>query len=115
MRWFALLLGLACSAGSATASEKGLCPPLPRLLPQDSGRLSWAPGSEAPQPNAVSTGPGRLEAVVSNKGFVCSAAVMASTPAVDQAAEAAAKAEVEKWQMTPAKKDGHAVPVVVLI
>jgi TonB family protein len=53
-----------------------------------------------------------LQAVVSDTGYVCSAKVI---DGMDKKSDAEAEKTVRQWHFTPAKKDGHPVPVVVKV
>jgi len=91
------------------AQDKGVCPglaPKPSKVPADHG-----PAPKPPSPGAqLSVIPVWVE--ISDTGYVCSA-----EPIGKPDKELAKKAvdAVRQWKFNPAKKDGRAVPVTVVV
>jgi TonB family protein len=63
-----------------------------------------------PSPDAKFAGTVSLQAVVSDKGYVCSVELIRG---FDKTADKQAMGAVRRWHFEPAHKDGHPVPVVV--
>lgn len=53
-----------------------------------------------------------LMVVISDKGYVCDAQVIRG---LDKETDKNAAGAVRQWHFQPARKDGHAVPVVVTV
>ena len=97
---FACLIVVASLAVASAAENKGTCPPSP---PVERHRTIS---------NAQASGKITLQAVVSDTGYVCSAAVI---DGIDKKSDADAEKAVRQWHFVPAKKDGRPVPVVVTV
>lgn len=93
------LITMVLCAVICVGENKGTCPPSPPV------------GRHRTNPSAQS-GKIRLQAVVSDTGYVCSARVIDQ---IDKKSDAEAESVVRKWHFPPAKKDGRAVPVVVIV
>ncbi len=102
-----LLIVLLLQSAWVSAASKGFCPPMPtapsRFIPAERGQ------SVPPQDGAEYVGTVTMFPVISDKGFVCDAKVLSGIDSqIDQRALDAARG----WQFSPAKKEGHAAPVV---
>ena len=95
-----VITAVLCSVPSV-AENKGTCPPAP---PVGKHRAT----SNADESNGTIT----VLAVVSDRGYVCTAQVIRG---IDKKSNAEAEKTVRQWRFTPAKKDGHPVPVVVKV
>jgi TonB family protein len=100
----ALAIGTMCRA-----EDKGFCPSSsPVSVPAP--KKSSAP--ESPSSDKKYFGTVTLLAVISDKGYVCSArALRGPSKDFNKKAETA----VRVWHFDPARKDGHPVPVVVTV
>ncbi len=91
------------------ADDKGSCPGL-------APKPSKAPENHDPAPKPPSPGAQLtvipVFVVVSDTGYVCSAEVIGKPD--KEVAEKAVEA-VKKWKFNPAKKDGRAIPVTVVV
>src|SRR5690242_10989223 len=92
----------------ASAESKGFCPPTP-AKPNVPPTKTSAP-QNLPSLDAQYAGSVLLMAVISDKGFVCSAQVIRG---LDKQIDKKAVQTVRQWHFQPARKDGHAVRVVV--
>ncbi len=107
LQWLAMKPGYMCliailfCAIASVAENKGTCPPAPTV-------------DKHPATINSDKSNGRISvlAVISDKGYVCTAQV---TRGLDKRSNAEAEKTVRQWRFTPAKKDGHAVPVVVTV
>jgi Gram-negative bacterial TonB protein C-terminal len=88
----------SCVVASA-AEDKGTCPSAP---PVETHRTKSGDRS----------GKITLQTVVSDTGYVCSAKVIEG---IDKKSDADAENAVRLWHFAPAKKNGHAVPVVLAV
>jgi TonB family protein len=94
----------------AGADGKGFCPPTP-AKPKVLATKTSAPQTP-PSPEAQYAGTVMLMAVISDKGYVCDAQVIRG---LDKETDKKAAGAVRQWHFQPARKDGHAVPVVVTV
>lgn len=108
-----LLVGVLAIAAmkSASAENIGVCPPAPTLTKAPTQQTELGK-EEAPNPEAKFAGTVILQAVISDKGHVCSLGVV---QAFDRTAAKMAIDSVSKWKFDPAKKGGHPVPVVATV
>ena len=95
------LIAILFCGSMSIAENKGTCPPAP-------------PEEKHPATNNSRESNGTISvlAVVSDKGYVCTAQVIRG---LDKKSNAEAEKTVRQWRLTPAKKDGHAVPAVVTV
>ncbi len=106
----AILIIFAGLGIRAVGESKGFCPPppaKPKLLPT---KNSVPP--TPPSPDAQYAGTVMVMAVVSDKGYVCSAEVMRG---LDKETDKKAVGAVRQWHLQPARKDGRPVSVVVIM
>jgi len=100
-----LILALSCNA---VAENKGVCSSAPP-------HSTYKPPKKGPTA-ATGDNTGKITvtvlAAVSDTGYVCSAEVLRG---VDKQTNDKALEKVRSWHFTPAKKDGHAVPVVMTL
>ena len=92
----------------ANADSKGLCPPSPPK-PKVGATKPLAP-QNPPSPESQFVGTVTLMAVISDTGSVCDAQVIRG---VDKQTDQKAEKALRAWHFEPARKGGHAVPVVV--
>jgi protein TonB len=90
---------VASCAVVSLAEDKGTCPPPP---PVERHRTN----------SSGQSGKIKLQAVVSDTGYVCSATVI---DGIDKKSDADAENAVRQWHFTPAKKNGRPVLVVVTV
>jgi TonB family protein len=90
----------------AECADKGFCPP-PAPFPK-----LQKPTEPPPRPDHTYVGTVSLAAVVSDKGYVCSARVLQG---IDNKINAEALAQVKAWRFDPARKDGRAIPVSIQV
>jgi TonB family protein len=95
-------------SGVLVASDKGVCPPAPPKLAASSATSKSKANLEKNQAKESVT----LMVVVSDKGSVCSAAVLKG---ISRETDTDAITAVESWAFKPATKDGRPVPVVVTV
>jgi hypothetical protein len=108
-RLFVLLMFVSAGV-MAAADSKGSCPPLP---PKPKAVATNAPAPQTPStPDAQYAGSVMLMAVISDTGYVCDAQVIRG---LDKVTDKKAAGVVRHWHFQPARKDGHAVPVVVTV
>jgi hypothetical protein len=104
-----LLIAALALAITGRAEDKGSCPFAPPL---------GATALNKPAPSVSTTADEKdsktvtLLAVVSDKGYVCSVRVLSS---LDKETKKKFERAARDWHFEPARKDGHAVPVVVTI
>jgi TonB family protein len=99
-----LAIGTMCRA-----EDKGFCPPTPPANIATPKKAA-APASSAPDKKYFGTV--TLLAVISDKGYVCSVHTLRGpSKEFNKKAETA----VRGWHFDPARKDGHALPVVVTV
>ena len=109
IRLTSALIAVLAFATASPAEEKGLCPPLSPLS---------AAATEKGAPSVSATADKRdfgtvtLLAVINDKGYVCSARVLRG---LDKETNKKFERAAQDWHFDPARKDGHAVPVVVTI
>jgi TonB family protein len=116
MTWNALMIRLTSAlivvlafAVASRAENKGLCPPPP---PLSAAAPEIATSSVSATADKRDYGTVTLLAVISDKGYVCSARVLRGpNKETNKKFERAAR----DWHFDPARKDGHAVPVVATI
>jgi TonB family protein len=107
LQWLAMKSGYMCLIAiifcgiASVAENKGICPPAPTVDKHPATINS-----------DESNGTISVLAVISDKGYVCTAQVIRG---LDKRSNAEAEKTVRQWRFTPAKKDGHAVPVVVTV
>lgn len=105
-----MLLLVAGFSISAWCKSKGNCPPAPpisQVPPAGFQKEEKAPNAEAKTAGIV-----LLQAVISEKGYVCSLGVI---QAFDPTAAKAAIDAVSRSKFDPARKSGHPVAVVAAI
>jgi TonB family protein len=95
---------------SASADSKGFCPPTPSK-PKVGATKTVAP-QIPPSPESQFVGTVTLMAVISDTGSVCDAQVIRG---VDKQTNQKAEKALRAWHFEPARKDGHAVPVVISV
>jgi TonB family protein len=109
MRLTSALIAVLAFATVTRAENKGLCPPPPPLS-------AAAPEKAAPSVSAAvdkkDFGTVTLLAVISDKGYVCSARILRG---LDKETNKKFERAARNWHFDPAQKNGHAVPVVVTI
>jgi TonB family protein len=112
MKWKAIQLLIAfCLCTVVSAEDKGFCPPA--LPPNTVGIQKSGPTRPAnAPPDARLVGTVTLLTVISDKGHVCSVKVIRS---VNKDLDRTARNSVLTWHFNPAKKDGHAGPVVATL
>lgn len=93
----------------AVSENKGFCPYATPTKPSVSTSNSPLPQTP-PLPDAAFAGTVSLQAVISDKGYVCSVQLIRG---FDKTADKQAMEAVRRWHFEPARKDGHPVPVVV--
>jgi hypothetical protein len=98
---FLCLIAILFCGIAPVAENKGTCPPAP---PVDKHLTTITSGK--------ANGTISILAVISDRGYVCAAHVIRG---LDKKSNAEAERIVRQWRFTPAKKDGHAVPVVVTV
>ena len=108
VRLIALLM--VVSAGTHAAESRGFCPPTPPK-PKVVATKPSVP-QNPPSPDAQYAGTVTLMAVISDKGYVCDAQVIRG---FDKETDKKAASSVRQWHFEPARKDGHAVPVVITL
>jgi hypothetical protein len=100
----AFAIGTMCRA-----EDKGFCPPSP------TGNMAAPKKTSPPESPSVDKkyfGTVTLLAEISDKGFVCSTHVLRGiSKEINKKTETAARG----WHFEPARKDGHAVPVVISV
>jgi hypothetical protein len=104
------LLMVVSTGVLAAADSKGSCPPTPPK-PKAVATKASAPQTP-PTPDAQYAGTVMLMAVISDKGYVCDAQVIRG---LDKETDEKSAGAVRQWHFQPARKDGHAVPVVVIV
>jgi TonB family protein len=103
---YAVIVALVCVAVSY-AENRGNCPVSPPLNTKDL-KKSEPPVSTDPEKRYFGTV--SLVAVISDKGYVCSARVARG---VDKQTDKKAETAVREWHFSPAQRNGH--PTVVLV
>jgi TonB family protein len=112
MKWKAIgLLIVCCLAGIVIAEDKGFCPPSPPPNTVTIEKSEASRAANAPS-DARFVGIVTLLTVISDKGHVCSVTVIRS---VDKDFDRQARNLILTWRFNPARKDGHAVPVVAAL
>jgi Gram-negative bacterial TonB protein C-terminal len=106
-----ILAILVCAGNLAAAESKGFCPPTPPKPSVVPEARTVAPQA-SPSPDAEYAGSVMLMAVISDRGYVCDAHVIHG---LDKDSDKKAAQAVRLWHFQPARKDGHAVPVVVTV
>jgi hypothetical protein len=96
---------------SAYAEKIGICPPAPPISSSVPSAIPSKPGAASQTVNGMERKV-ILQAVISEKGYVCSLqiAYAFSREGAKRAIDA-----VKTWKFEPAKKQGVAVPVVILV
>jgi len=100
-----------CTGNFAAAESKGFCPPTPPKPSVVPASKTVAP-QPSPSPDAEYAGSVMLMAMIRDRGYVCDAHVIRG---LDKDADKKAAQTARLWHFQPAKKDGHAVPVVVTV
>jgi hypothetical protein len=108
--WLTCVVLLLATLTFSVAEDKGTCPPAPPPGAFDLSKKIAKPTTTDSQGNRIATI--TLLAVVSDKGYICSARVIQG---LERKADAEAVKAVLKWHLPPATKDGHAVPTVATI
>ncbi len=105
MRLTSAPIAVLVFAAASRAENKGFCPPLP---------VSAAAPKRIEPENAdkKDSGTVTLLAVISDKGYVCSARVLRG---LDKDTNKKFEKAVRDWHFEPARRDGHAVHAVVTI
>src|ERR1700674_4780704 len=111
MRSRLFILTIFIGTGILAAAEgKGVCPPTPPN-PRVAATKTATPQTP-PSPEAQYAGAVMLMAVISDTGYVCDAKVIRG---LDKDSDKKAAQTVRQWHFQPARKDGHAVPVVLTL
>ena len=102
---------IAVCAIHAAGEDRGTCPPsppAPAYAAAKKAAVASAPSSQSGDRIGTLT----LLTVLSDKGYVCSAKVVQG---LDKSVDAEAEKTVSTWRFSPAKKNGRAVPIVVVV